>query len=524
MLALLLCVAMMSACSADKSSPVAPSPEPDPPAPPPVTTFTVSGRVVEVAGAPLAGAHVDIARGEEPPLATETDVDGRYHIDNLTAGTYLLRASADGFAPSTVPLEVEADKAVDLTLTRAGAPDPPGSPDPPAPPDVRWSLAGTVRDAGSGAALPGAAIEVTEGPPGNIGRTASTAADGTFALAGLVPGSLTVRARGDGHMARSVPVALQADTTIDIALDAAPPPGPAVSGVVADVLTDHPLAGVTVRIEGGGETTSNDAGAFTLTGNAARNFQPVVLTSPDAVDRLTYLRAAGPTETVTLMPRSIDLHTFDEMLRTRGGLLRWTMAPRLVIERRVLTFTNTTDASYVAGADVMDEGEAADLVADLQWALPQLTGGMFTGFAGVDVELADEGASIPVSRPGIIIVARYAGLREALSVLGYGRWAWNASGEVRAGALMLDAAFDRSTDPYRRALRAHELGHTLGYDHVSLDVSVMHPSARTEPTSFDREATKIAFRRPPMNTSPDIDPDPDASRPASTHLTWTGAP
>lgn len=518
---LLLCVAMLSACGSEKSSPVAPSPDPDPPAPPPVTTFAVSGRVVDHdAGGPLAAARVELTRADAAPLAAQTDVDGHYLIDNLPAGSYALRASADGFASSTVPVELAEDTVVDLALTREDEP-----PDPPVPPDdQRWTISGIVRDAASGTALAGARVEIVKGPAGNIGRSSSTAPDGAFALDDLVPGALELRGSADGHLPKSVAVTLLADTSIDIALDAAPPPGPEVSGVVADVLTDKALADVIVRIEGAGETTTDAAGAFTLNGEAGRNFQQVTFTSPDAVDRRTYLRTSGPAELVTLMPRSIDLHAFDEMMRAHGGLLRWTTQPRLVIERRVLRFTNISDMSYVAGADVMDDGEAVDLVADLQWALPQLTGGSFTGFAGVDMEVAEEGASVSVTRPGIIVVARYEGLRDALSVLGYGRWAWNVLGEVQAGVLMLDAAFDRTAVVNRRALRAHELGHALGYDHVSSDISAMHPSGRIEPTSFDRDATKVAFRRPTMNMSPDVDPDPAAMRPSSTHLTWAGSP
>jgi hypothetical protein len=176
-----------------------------------------------------------------------------------------------------------------------------------------------------------------------------------------------------------------------------------------------------------------------------------------------------------------------------------------------------------AGSQVMSEGEATDLAADLAWALAQLTGGAITSFSSVDVVLADEGAEVTLSRPGTIFVARYEGLQTALSMLGYSRWAWNAAGEVQTGVLMLDSTFDQSGSGRRRALRAHELGHTLGYDHVTTRESVMHPAASMEPTPFDHAATKIAFRRPPLNVAPDIDPDPGLGKPASAHLTWAGA-
>src|SRR5690606_2518356 len=288
------------------------------PDPPPVTTFAVSGRVVDNdAGGPLAAARVELTRADAAPLAAQTDAEGRYLIDNLPAGSYALRASADGFASSTVPIELAEDTVVDLALTREDEP-----PDPAAPPDdERWTISGSVCGAGSGTALARARVEVVKGPAGTIGRSASTAPDGAFALSDLAPGMLEVRGSADGHLPKSVAVTLQADASIDIALDAAPPPGPEVSGVVADVLTDRALANVVVRIEGGGEATSDAAGAFTLNGVAGRSFQEILFTSPDAVDRRTYLRTSGPAELVTMMPRSIDLHAFDEMLRAHGGLL-----------------------------------------------------------------------------------------------------------------------------------------------------------------------------------------------------------
>jgi hypothetical protein len=165
------------------------------------------------------------------------------------------------------------------------------------------------------------------------------------------------------------------------------------------------------------------------------------------------------------------------------------------------------------------------LLADLTWALPQLTGNAFFAFAEQQIETAAEGDRVRVSRPGLIVAARYEGLTAGTTFWGYTRWGWNGAGEMQAGIIMLDRGFETSGSIFRRSLRAHEFGHALGYNHVSGRESVMNPAARIEPNAFDRSGAKIAFLRPPLNRTPDIDPDPFTTNlRAFTGLTWLGMP
>ena len=39
---------------------------------------------------------------------------------------------------------------------------------------------------------------------------------------------------------------------------------------------------------------------------------------------------------------------------------------------------------------------------------------------------------------------------------------------MTSGESMLDRDFERSGSPFLRSLRAHELGHALGYNHVTV--------------------------------------------------------
>jgi len=107
---------------------------------------------------------------------------------------------------------------------------------------------------------------------------------------------------------------------------------------------------------------------------------------------------------------------------------------------------------------------------------------------------------------GVITVSRVAGLAAATGYWGFGRWQYESDGTVTAGIVMLDRDFDRSGSAYVRSLRAHELGHALGYQHVTARPSVMNADGRHEPNAFDLDACRLAFQRSPGNRSPDIDP------------------
>ena len=311
---------------------------------------------------------------------------------------------------------------------------------------------------------------------------------------------------------------------------APPTPPPAqtagVNGTAVDAVTDRPLSGVTVRVDGLGETVTSASGSFHFDAADPQQIRSVVVSSSQTVERATRLRVPGPDATLSLMPSTLDLAAFDQMFRGNlAALHRWTSAPRVVVQNRVLQFTNLSDIDYTALSSVMSDDEGTALIGDLTWALPQLTGNAFATFADEQRETAAEGTRVRVSRSGLIVVARYEGLTAATGFWGYTRWAWNGAGEMTAGIVMLDRAFETSGSQFRRSLRAHEFGHALGYNHVTVRSSVMNQAARLEPNSFDRDAAKFAFQRPPLNRSPDIDPDPFTGnlRALASQVFWSGA-
>jgi hypothetical protein len=135
-----------------------------------------------------------------------------------------------------------------------------------------------------------------------------------------------------------------------------------------------------------------------------------------------------------------------------------------------------------------------------------LTGGTYTSFASVVIERPQAGQHVNVQRVRTIVAGRYVGIHSSRRTIGYGGWAEQPDGTVVGGSMWLDRDFDRD-NALRRLLRIHELGHALGYSHVTRRPSVMNPAIGPDPTEFDRAGALIAFQRPVGNASPDKDPN-----------------
>jgi hypothetical protein len=188
-----------------------------------------------------------------------------------------------------------------------------------------------------------------------------------------------------------------------------------------------------------------------------------------------------------------DRYALDEILRgTSGTTLRWDRVPELVVLMPVMQYEKSQGTQYRATAERLTEEEANELVADLTTALAVLTDDAFKGFAAIHRQNAAPGEMVNVMRPGQIVVARYAGVRDQLATIGFGGRSTRGA-TIRAGSIILDSDFDRTSDT-RRLLRMHELGHALGYNHVQSRASIMNPKIGSEVTSFDRSAARIAFQ------------------------------
>ena len=277
----------------------------------------------------------------------------------------------------------------------------------------------------------------------------------------------------------------------------------AYRGETVSAIDGRPISGVAVKI-GTRSVVSDDRGRFELT-DLQEGAAVATLSGPSIVERRRSVAIPADAMKETLIPSTFDLQSFDEMFRGTGQLQRWTSAPALVVFGSIMQYHSIGSDEYHATSEQLSENEVTQLIEHLTDGLALLTGGRFTSFASVTVERPPSGQKANTLRTGSIVVGRYRGVKSIGNTIGLGRWSTEGdTAEISGGAIYLDQNFDRSSDE-RRLLRIHELGHALGYLHVTKRTSIMNPAIGPEPTQFDRDAALIAFERMPGNQSPDID-------------------
>lgn len=361
-------------------------------------------------------------------------------------------------------------------------------------------LSGTITNT-AGGLVAGGRIDVTAGA--NLGAGTNADSTGYYRLAGLSPGSLTLQISAVGHATATRDVTLDVSQVVDVQLTLT---APYTTGRVFDLISQAGFGGVRVAGSTLTATTSDTTGTFAVLATTSLSAPlDVTFSAPSVVTRRTLIRVPGPAASVSLLPASFDLASFDQMFRV-PRLLRWRNPPPLLIETRAAQFVDVNAAAVTTLTDTMTDAEADSLLADLSWALPQMTGGAFQSFAGVTRRQSDPGVSIPELGGGNILVIRVIGLTALAGYWGYSRWQYLPDGTIVGGIVTLDRDFERSGSPFLRSLRTHEFGHALGYNHVTSRVSVMNSSGRIEPTQWDLDACRIAFARTPGNVPPDTDP------------------
>ena len=227
-------------------------------------------------------------------------------------------------------------------------------------------------------------------------------------------------------------------------------------------------------------------------------------TTPSAMPR-TSLAAGG----ASLIPSTFNVAAFEQMARNFGepGVVkRWVTPPALIIETSILDRAASFDpsglpnATPTASAEPQSEADLAAVVANLTRALPLMTGA-FPTFSAISQQTTAAGAVVNLNVDGAITVVRYQSAGGPCR--GYGGLSYFGDYTAATGFAYLDMC----REILAPAVAAHELGHALGYGHVTGTPSVMTATVIEDVTIFDRQAAAIAYSRPPGNRTPDSDPE-----------------
>lgn len=198
---------------------------------------TIQGFTVDENGNAVAGARVTITAGNAPGSAV-SDSTGAYVISGLPAGTYVLKATATGFASDTETTQVAQDGTARQDFTLVSNPN-----------QQVGTITGQVTSSSGGGALSGVLVSVTSGP--NEGETTATDSLGNYSLSDLSPGTYSLQFSRNGFTTRTVSaihVAARQTITQNVVLTPGGTGGGSLSGTVADSSTGEVLSGVSVRL------------------------------------------------------------------------------------------------------------------------------------------------------------------------------------------------------------------------------------------------------------------------------------
>jgi len=205
-----------------------------------------------------------------------------------------------------------------LTLACSESAPAPSDPRPLPPPE--FSLTGRVSGVDTGIPLIGATITVVDGT--NVGRAATTGADGTYSLV-LMPGGFTIRVRYDGYDSVFQGVTLVANSLVDIQMR---PANQTLAGTWAGTMSFVQVStGISTALEipqlAMTQAGSNIASTFRTSGPYGGSFSGT-LRDPAAI--------ASTTETGGTMTVTYDLAGRNPMTcrgsGTFTGTTNWTRA------------------------------------------------------------------------------------------------------------------------------------------------------------------------------------------------------
>ncbi|QNP64117.1 MFS transporter [Streptomyces genisteinicus] len=258
--------------------PAAPAPVAAAETEPQLSGPSVGGIVRGAEGAPVPQAAVTLISPAGRQLGRSVArADGGYALDAPGAGSYVLIASADGFQPQAATVVVaEEPLAYDILLVGTSG------------------LAGLVRSAGDGSPVDGAMVVVTD-VRGDVLATGRSTAQGEFAFAELVPGTVTVAVSAEGHRPLALPVEIggQGVTRVEALLRAGAVLRGVVRGAGGGPLADARVTLVDAAGNVAGTATTGDDGAYAFADLDTGEYTVIATGYPPAAGAVT-VTGSGP--------------------------------------------------------------------------------------------------------------------------------------------------------------------------------------------------------------------------------------
>lgn len=218
----------------------------------PAATRELTGTVVDADGQPVANATVAVSGGGP---TTTTAADGTFKLPRVAVTNVTIDVTAEGFTARQLAI-LGARTALQLQVTVVRPP-------PPAPAATR-TIGGVITDAAR-APVAGATVRVR-----GTELVATTAADGTFTIAGVAAGEATLDVEVAGQAPVNLAVAADRATVVvavGVAGPIAPPPPVArtVRGKVVDPVSGEGIAAAQITVKSTGAVIFTEAdGSFVI--------------------------------------------------------------------------------------------------------------------------------------------------------------------------------------------------------------------------------------------------------------------
>jgi large repetitive protein len=240
---------------------------PSPPPPPPAAgAFT--GMVVDaITNQRIAG--VSVALESNNLINTVTDAAGNFTLNDVPPGSQKVNFTLAGYAATSASATATANVTTSLGNVAMVSAYSTGT------------IAGTISD-DAGKPLAGVAITVT----GAWNGGATTGADGSFSIAYVTPGAVTIAAAKAGYQDVTAQGTVYARTTLTFSPRLSTNSSTATTGMVVGRVIDSywglPIGhlpeeqGVTIRISGGTTVTPDDRGYFSIPNLSPNTYQVTV--------------------------------------------------------------------------------------------------------------------------------------------------------------------------------------------------------------------------------------------------------